>query len=84
MRILVLLSILLPVAAAAQDNLVFIDQIGLENEALIDQVGSGNQLGLDTDVALQEGYYNSLIVTQTGADNQVGTIGRGFEQSGNL
>lgn len=83
MRILVLLSVLLPVAAAAQDNLVFIDQIGLENEALIDQVGSGNQLGLDTDVALQEGYYNSLIVTQTGADNQVGTIGRGFEQSGN-
>ena len=67
MRILVLLSVLLPVAAAAQDNLVFIDQIGLENEALIDQVGSGNQLGLDTDVALQEGYYNSLIVTQTNA-----------------
>ncbi|MDE4276368.1 hypothetical protein PXK58_19020 [Phaeobacter gallaeciensis] len=83
MRILFLLSILFPVAAAAQDNLVFIDQIGLENEALIDQVGNNNQLGLDTDVALQEGYYNSLIVTQTGADNQVGTIGRGFEQSGN-
>ncbi|OWU84475.1 hypothetical protein ATO6_12340 [Oceanicola sp. 22II-s10i] len=83
--ILTITTAVLPVAVlAADDNVAFIDQIGADNVAQIDQVGSLNQVGLEADAALQNGYYNQLSISQTGARNQIGTEGSGLEQNGEL
>lgn len=70
------------VVFASDDNEAFIDQIGADNEARIDQVGSANLVGLESDPVLQDAYYNAIIFSQTGNDNQIGTTGTGVDQVG--
>lgn len=69
-------------AIAQEDNLVFIDQDGRDNTGQISQTGNLNQLGTETDPALQTGYYNLLELDQTGVGNRVGTAGAGLDQDG--
>lgn len=71
-----------PAIGADNDNLVFIDQIGADNSGAINQVGFLNQVGTEADPALQNGFYNSLAVDQSGDGNRIGMHGAGLNQNG--
>ncbi len=73
--------------AAAQssiDNDVVIDQIGLDNSAVLTQSGQRNFAGSDALPLVQDGIYNDLEITQRGRDNTVGVTGTGLFQFGRL
>ncbi len=63
-------------------NDVVIEQDGTDNTATIDQTGSNNLGGTESNPILQSGYWNEIRIDQAGSANRVGTDTRRVVQRG--
>lgn len=69
-------------AAQAQslDNFASAVQSGADNTAEVTQSGQRNRAGTETLPMAQDGFFNGLVIDQTGQDNQIATSGAGLSQ----